>query len=217
MLPGDDSATLGRPSDVIKRNIIATVVALIEEAWKSVRKHKDINRASSEPTIAGVLYRELWKAKKKLGIADDKPPRIDDEASSRRNDESVKPDGRIDFKFIYTYTEHGFFGLECKRVSGSDADLAKEYVRQGLMRFVEGKYSPGHQAAAMLGFVIDGDTPGSVSLIQNAVSEEGSTVRIKNLWKPTDVFGKYSHLYTTSHLQRGQTYPITILHFFKEL
>ena len=46
--------------------------------------------------------------------------------------------------------------LECKRVSGSDAHLCREYVAQGMDRFSSGKYGRNHAVGFLVGYVISG-------------------------------------------------------------
>ncbi|MBL8228813.1 MAG: hypothetical protein JNL98_10065 [Bryobacterales bacterium] len=49
--------------------------------------------------------------------------------------------------------------IECKRLNVNGASLAAEYVAEGMMRFVMGKYAPDLPVAAMLGYVMDGQVP----------------------------------------------------------
>jgi len=75
--------------------------------------------------------------KKQRGIAN---LRVEEEVGTRSSPGSPKPEGRIDVKVIYSFDEDEYFGIECKRVGGNRArDLAREYVTEGVLRFVGGK------------------------------------------------------------------------------
>ena len=46
--------------------------------------------------------------------------------------------------------------IECKRVAGSDSNLCRLYVTEGVDRFESGKYAGGHGLAFMAGYVVAG-------------------------------------------------------------
>lgn len=72
--------------------------------------------------------------------------------------------GRIDLKFnpAESALEEVYFAFECKRlyalVSGTVRALAGEYVSEGIMRFVEGRYASRMLNGGMIGYVLDGTT-----------------------------------------------------------
>ena len=71
--------------------------------------------------------------------------------------------GRIDINFICLPGDESYFAIEAKRLhvdfpSGWKS-LVREYVaeEQGMMCFINGKYSRFQRSAAMLGYVFDGN------------------------------------------------------------
>lgn len=138
--------------------------------------------------------------------------RIDEEVGTRSSPDIPKPDGRIDIRIIYSFDESEYFGMECKRVSGKDKRLARDYLSKGILRFVTGKYSPGHTWAAMLGFVIDGDMAGSLKLICDCLSTNKSVCDMKGDWSREVGFGPHQNLYCTQHYQRGRNSEMNIFH-----
>lgn len=52
---------------------------------------------------------------------------------------------------------HGSFIWECKRLRFNGKSLYGEYRKEGMMRFVSGKYAKHQNHGGMLGFVMDGD------------------------------------------------------------
>jgi hypothetical protein len=81
---------------------------------------------------------------------------------SRSSPETLLPDGRTDIPimsfhlFLRTQEHDPHAILECKRVSGSDAHLCREYVAQGMDRFSSGKYGRNHAVGFLVGYVISG-------------------------------------------------------------
>lgn len=72
--------------------------------------------------------------------------------------------GRNDLRF-YPPNHHAqtiFFTLECKRLRVTTPsgfrDLVDKYVDDGVMRFVNGRYSPGLPCGGMIGYVMDNET-----------------------------------------------------------
>jgi len=82
------------------------------------------------------------------------------------------------------------------------------------MRFVAGKYSPGHDWAAMLGFVIDGDHVGSTRLVSDYVGWTRRKTNMEGDWAPDRDCGLHEKLYRTCHRQGGRISRITILNLF---
>lgn len=217
MLPLDDSNAIGQPTPILRQDIIVTVLLLIREGWMQVCRAGEIDATSDEPTIAGALHNEMWLAKERLGITG--PPQIVNEPASRKSHKSLKPDGFIDFKMFYGWgTQEDYFGIECKRISsittGKDRDLATAYVHEGVMRFVKGIYSSGHDCAAMLGFVIDGKLIACIDRVRKRLSKYCQEICIEEDWTIEQDFGLQNDLYRTVHRQHGQSSLFKLLHLF---
>lgn len=213
MIPSGESNAIGQPDDQSLRNIITTVLALAIKSWSNVLVREEICESSTENDIAGCLGREMIAVKNHT-FGRDALFRIDEESGTRSSADSRKPDGRIDIKIIYSFVETEYFGIECKRVNDKGNDLAKKYVSKGLMRFVTGKYSPGHDWMAMIGFVIDGKPSPCIQRICGFLAITRRRTRMKGDWMHETKFGDYQHLYSTCHYQRGKISPITVLHLF---
>lgn len=73
----------------------------------------------------------------------------------------AKETGRKDIVFFPGHEADIYFCLEAKRlnarVKGAMKSLADEYVKEGMQRFVDGKYSRRVHHGGMLGYVLDGD------------------------------------------------------------
>jgi len=60
----------------------------------------------------------------------------------------------IDFVFRKGYEESPYLGFECKLLESSDNKLLKEYIDEGLMRFLSGKYSECEKIGGMVGYIM---------------------------------------------------------------
>lgn len=213
MLPLDKSDSIGQSDAEFLRNIIATVLTVAVYSWSNILSRGEICEANTENDIAGCLGKEMIAVKNDM-FGRDAAFRIDEESGTRSIDNPGRPDGRIDIKIVYSFIEAEYFGIECKRVNNKGNDLAKKYVNKGLMRYVTGKYSPGHDWMAMIGFVVDGKTLEAIERICGFLAITRRRTRIKEEWKQEMNFGEYEHLYSTRHQQRGKELPITVLHLF---
>ena len=96
--------------------------------------------------------------------------------------EMAEEKGRIDIRFIHGYDESVYFAFECKRlnVPGNRGckSLAREYVEEGMARFVTGKYAAGLEQGGMIGFVMDGDWAAATLKIDSAVRARAKALRM---------------------------------------
>lgn len=91
--------------------------------------------------------------------------------------------GRIDLKFVHGHRETVYFALECKRLnvvfpSRKRESLASEYVQEGMMRFIGGKYARELDKGGMLGYVMDGDVPSAIRAVASAVKARRDALRM---------------------------------------
>ncbi len=214
MIGSDDPAAIGLPSTILLRNVIAAVLDVVIASWANLKAAAEVNQESTEPYIAGCLGRAMKLEKDRRGL---KFFRVEEEVGTRSFFNFPKPDGRIDIKIIYSFDEGEYFGIECKRVSGKNSKLARDYVKEGVLRFVSEKYSPGHDWAAMLGFVIDGDSAKAIKRIQAQLQKMRQDVNLSGEWTLDKEFTLKRNLYRTGHEQRHSRFQLTILHLFLSL
>jgi hypothetical protein len=93
--------------------------------------------------------------------------------------------GRIDINFISLPGDETYFAIEAKRLhvtfpSGRKS-LVSEYVAgdQGMMCFITGKYSRFQQAAAMLGYVFDGNVAEAGDAIAKSVCKHAGRIKLE--------------------------------------
>src|SRR5262249_30986438 len=82
--------------------------------------------------------------------------------------------GRIDIRFIHGSREDVYLAFECKRLNvissrGRRDSLAGKYVKEGMMRYVEGRYSRNLRTGGMIGYVMDGNAGSAISSVSRVV------------------------------------------------
>lgn len=91
--------------------------------------------------------------------------------------------GRADIRFCCPHGIRVYFAIEAKRLhvtsaNGRWSSLVREYVDDGMMRFVSGRYAPHMESGAMLGYVFDGDTVKARAGVDKAVSTNAVLLRL---------------------------------------
>ena len=202
------SAAVGHPTLNLSRAVISSVLQLVPVAWTRVKSSKVVTVRSREQFIAGLLVEEMRAEAKarRLHI------RIEEEIGTR-SPGAQEPDGRIDIQIVYSFAQEEYFGIECKRVRARRVTLAKKYVTQGVLRFVNAKYSVGHDWGALVGFAIDGDCAGSAEQVRTQLASSAAA-RTKREWEAETSFGHFADLFSTEHDQDATGATITLMHMF---
>lgn len=97
-----------------------------------------------------------------------------------------------------------YFCLECKRLhvtkNGTFSTLATEYVTQGMMRFINGKYSMTVNHGGMLGYVLNGNITQAINNVGSAIQNHHNDLRmippgemLSSSLRPTDESVRETH------------------------
>lgn len=90
--------------------------------------------------------------------------------------------GRIDMAVVLDRSRRRYLAYECKRLNvvrdGRRRSLAREYVMQGLRRFITGQYAEGLPVGCMLGYVMDGDVPFARQRVIDALRRDVGFVKV---------------------------------------
>ena len=141
--------------DFIAQGGVATVMTLVLDAWVLIQPPApdELEEATSIRLYAAMVKKRDRQAHRFLIRYED--VEIDAELSEET--------GRKDIVFFPGYDADLYFCLEAKRlnarVKGVMRSLADEYVKEGMQRFVDGKYGRHVHHGGMLGYVLDGDVP----------------------------------------------------------
>lgn len=139
--------------DFIENGGVGQILALTLEAWAQLKAPApdEYEDKTSVRLYAAMVKRRDRQAHRFLIRYQDVEVDID----------LAKETGKKDIVFFPGHDGDLYFCLEAKRlnarVSGVMKSLADEYVKEGMQRFVTGKYSGRVHHAGMLGYVLDGD------------------------------------------------------------
>ena len=128
----------------------------------------------------------------------------------------MKKKGRaptIDIVFKSRYFERRFLCFECKLVAHSNRSQLVDYIREGMMRYINEKYSNEEPIAAMIGYTFEN----AVDLIVNAINNkilklDGLTQSDKIIEKRFD-FTDFANSYFSRHSRKTKC-PIELIHMF---
>lgn len=199
--------------DFFQQKLVPAVLAYIITAWEQMPKP---GPSDLEDTISDKLYSTLLKAK----------GRSDFPFLIRREDwefdiDLPKKTGRKDIVFFPSLREEDIYlCLEAKRlnalISGVRHSLADEYVKEGMQRFVDGKYARFVRHGAMLAYVLDGNTNRAIQNVENNIRNRLSELcmdknggLVASTIRPDD-----ARIKETSHRRKHEKPMFRIHHLF---
>ena len=154
-LPTEEGNVAGEPIE-LGPDLIATILRVIEEGWA---------RANAMGATATDLERPLTERLRcGMRTAKCRPESVVVQrgTESLSSQAALVPDGLTDIPlfllevYFKSSVQDPHAIIECKRIAGTDTDLCREYVVNGIDRFRDGKYSSRHRAAFMVGYVLVG-------------------------------------------------------------
>lgn len=161
--------------DFFQQNLVPAVLAYIITAWEQMPKP---GASDLEDAISDKLYSALVKAKHRNEF-----PFLIRREDLEFDMDLAKEIGRKDIVFFPSLKEEEIYlCLEAKRlnviISGVRRSLADEYVREGMQRFVDGKYARFVRHGAMLAYVLDGNTDRAIHNVENNIRNRLSELRM---------------------------------------
>jgi hypothetical protein len=130
--------------------------------------------------------------------------------------ETNTPEGRLD---LQVYCGRGgyevYFAIEAKRLRVSLPSRFfpgyREYVEDGMLRFVTGLYAPFMHAGAMLGYVYDGDIQKARSGVAGYIERDAAALSLIGRFVRSSIIPQ-EPIDETRHAMRNC--PFTIYHLF---
>ena len=126
----------------------------------------------------------------------------------------------VDFSFHanrYPRDQRWYLGVEAKKLGGAASRLANLYVREGVLRFVTGKYSLGHDHAVMLGYAVTGPVDGVVTKVKTAMGRNAIKTRQLAQFSLDRYVYDYPYIYSSRHIQDGVREPFKLVHLLVDL
>lgn len=151
----------------IGRDRVATIMRMIERGWNRALTRPEIRPGTPEVELNEYLRAGMREAVEPRARGRG-PKMLVAPGTETRTPDSGVPYGVTDIPiYVLAILEdcqdqdpHAI--IECKRVAGSDAKLCRKYVRNGIDRFVVGKYGRRHAVGFMAGYLESGDVENAV-------------------------------------------------------
>jgi hypothetical protein len=107
--------------------------------------------------------------------------------------------------------------VEAKLLRGRGSSLAGKYVDEGVMDFVAGRYSRGHDHGVMLGYVVAPPPASAVAKVAAAMAKRRAKTREVSSMALNQSLTSHPGTYHSKHLQVDATAPLTVVHVFLDL
>ena len=109
--------------------------------------------------------------------------------------------------------EH-YLAYECKRLNvtgrdGARRSLARQYINDGVVRFVTEQYAGNLPTGCMFGYVMDGDLSFARARIREAMTESREVLGLQGDLRAQDSIGQFKR-FATDHVSGSRS--IEILH-----
>ena len=208
-IPYETPPALGREFIELGPEVVAVILLTLAAGWQRACAAEDVNANAGEVLMTerlrdgmrGALRNSPWKLIVLPGT------------ESRSKASVVLPDGRTDIPlmlievFLRTQEHDPHAVIECKRIAGSDTHLCREYVVEGMDRFVREKYGENHAIGFMVGYVLFG----SPSESADGVNAYLRRVSRSDCLAPSDISdGTWQSL----HARSKPSMPIRLHHAF---
>jgi hypothetical protein len=214
LIPSDDiqcKYVSGSPNDLAKQlgeSGIAKLLELVGDAYARVSDSNSITIAMNEDEITEEIFKEVICGWRESSVSTSLIP-----INQKIDRELALNEGRlpsIDFCFRDRFIREVFFGFECKILGEGDSNLSREYINNGLCRYLEGKYCSRGSTGSMIGYVRFGKISLVIQEIKRRVDKE-SAICAMNLATPLRALGEH---YTSVHKRQRGLSEIVIHHLF---
>lgn len=213
-IPHKTSSAIGGDFIELDDDVQAVILKAIVDGWKIALKYAEVISSAGEVLITERLRDGMRAALS--GLLSD-PAIVVLPGTESRSGANVIPDGRTDIPmfvlavFVTMRVHDPHAVIECKRVAGSDSDLCREYVREGIDRYGSGKYSENHANGYMVGYVLSGNETDAAGGINAYLKKKGRTAEL--LARGPAVGGQ--PCWVSSHT-RPKNGPIALSHLLLE-
>lgn len=189
----DAPAATGQKFTGLEREVTTAILLTIEAGWTRALSSPLFNVALCEVKMNELLRDGMRNA---VNSGELKGRMIVGSGTESRSQPRVlSPDGRTDISiyvieiFLQFSVHDPHAIIECKRISGNDTRLCREYVVSGIDRFKSGQYARQHRTGFMVGYLLSGTAKESADCVNRFLdrmsrSDEKLTksTLTKNLW-----------------------------------
>lgn len=172
-------AIIGSPKEFLEiEDFIPKILAMVLDAWSSFEKPLPNKH---EVPITRKFRLKLLQHRDLNGL----PLKIEREVSID-DPETGEEIGRIDLCLTCDHRSEVYFAFECMRLNvidknGRTSTLAKEYVMNGMTRFVGSnpQYAIGLKQGGMIGYVMNGKIDGAITAVNQQIKDHYKDLQMK--------------------------------------
>ena len=218
-IPYEASAPLGREFIELAPEVIAAILLTLFVGWGRARGFVDVNADAWEVPMTERLRDGMRGDLKTKGHPWGKMLIILPGTESRSENDILIPDGRTDIPlmvievFLRTGEHDPHAIIECKRIAGSDTNLCREHVVEGMDRFRTGKYGNNHAVGFMVGYLLSGADSEAADGVNKYLTRTARKVEHLAL---SDICNEISS-WTSQHARSAPSSPVRLHHAFLEL
>ena len=199
--------------DLFVKHLLPSVLTLVLDSWNRLDSPAP-DEHENQTTIR--LYAAMIKGKDRQ-----RHPFLIRPQDMEVDTDLAKITGQKDLVFFPAANDEDiYFCLEAKRlnalVSGQRKSLAHEYVKEGMQRFVDCKYSRHVHHGGMLGYVLDGEVDRAMTNVGGSIRRHHEALRMEapgemrlSSVRPDDVHARETH-----HTRRNDPVLFRIQHLF---
>lgn len=211
----EQSKYVGEPSFPIPSSYLKTALNLLICGTERIKRKYSFSPDTLENPITRKLVAEMHAEQEQSGQYSIK---VDIFSGTLSN--PILPDelSEIDIRFTWDdYRPNSYLAVQAKRLYGNGATLAGPYVEEGVMDFIDGKYSRGHNYGIMLGYVLSKPTNKAISAVKDALQKRKDSTNETSSFEVDGVI-EYPLTYKSVHAQKNdEMTEIIIFHVFVDL
>lgn len=218
-IPYEAPVPLGREFIELAPEIIAAILLTLFVGWDRIRDFADVNADAWEVPMTEHLRDGMRGELKTKGYPWGKTLVVLPGTESRSDTDVLIPDGRTDIPlmlievFLRTQEHDPHAIIECKRMSGTDTNLCREYVVEGMDRFRTGKYGSNHAVGFMVGYLLSGTDDEAADGVNKYLTR--TSRKVEHL-APSDICDEVSS-WVSQHPRSAPSSPVRLHHAFLEL
>lgn len=218
-IPYDLPVTVGREFVALAPDVAAAILLTLQAGWLIAANLSDVNADASEVEITERLRDGMRQALREHGFPWAKTMIVAPGTESRSRREVIRPDGRTDIpiyliEVFVRLSEHDPHAIiECKRLAGTDTELCREYIIEGVDRFQTGKYGDNHATGFMAGYILSGEAAAAAAGVNAYLTRRS---RQAEHLIPSELITAPA-LWTSRHPRAEPLRPIAIHHAMLEL
>ena len=204
------SECVGTPSFSIRSGYLKIALNLLIRGTERIKRKDSFSPDTFENTITKKLVSEMHAEQDETEYS----IRVDIFPGVLNDPDEL---AQLDIRFTWAdYRPNSYLAVEAKCLYGTGATLAGPYVKEGVMDFIDGKYSRGHNYGIMLGYVLSKPIEKATLAVKDALQKRKIMTNETFSFK-VDRLIDYPLIYKSGHVQKNNGMTINIFHIFVDL